>query len=78
MGSVEVLPPSLWVHKLYSTLQGCARTWYIHSEMCRQTGNWKELAADLIQAFENRSTKPSVDKALQVIKCLTIGASAMI
>lgn len=32
--------------------------------------------ADLIQAFEYQNTKPSVDKALQGIKCLTMGDSA--
>ncbi|KAH9298978.1 hypothetical protein KI387_030660, partial [Taxus chinensis] len=33
---------------------------------------------NLIQTFEYLSTKPSVDKALQVVKCLTMGDSAMV
>lgn len=33
--------------------------------------------ADLIHTFEYQSTKPSVDKAFQGMKCLTMGDSAM-
>lgn len=73
---MEALPPSLWVHKLYSTLQGYVHTWYIHSETHHQTGNWKELATNLIQKFEYQSTNPSVDNALQVVKYLTMRDSS--
>lgn len=74
----EALPPSVWVHILYSTLQGCTHVQYVYAELHRETGNQKNLTSGMIQTFDYFSSQLLIEEALKFVKWLTMGDSTKV
>jgi hypothetical protein len=50
------------------TLDIISKNWYIELEVCRGTGDWKELTEKFKVTFSFENNNSLIDSALQVIK----------